>query len=161
MGPMKHEQLLLLFFMGLILGSIPSIVAHSRLKSLRVKEIFTIGISLILILALGMFRSTEPFLGAYVQDFTPLILFLVSIVAGGAMIVPGVSGSLVFLMFGQYTVMVEAVNEIASFPCNNRSRGHPGSFYLCQDNPSRTNALVFFDPLRHNWTGGRLYYRSF
>jgi putative membrane protein len=110
---MKYEQLSLLFFMGLILGSIPSIVAHSRLKSLRVKEIFTIGISLILILALGMFRSTEPFLGSYVQDFTPLILFLVSIVAGGAMIVPGVSGSLVFLIFGQYTVMVEAVNEIA------------------------------------------------
>ncbi|MFC1506125.1 DUF368 domain-containing protein [Thermoproteota archaeon] len=109
----KYEQLSLLFFMGLILGSIPSVVAHSRLKSLGIKEILTIGISLILILTLGMFRSTEPFLGAYVQDFTPLILFLVSIVAGGAMIVPGVSGSLVFLLFGQYTVMVEAVNEIA------------------------------------------------
>jgi putative membrane protein len=109
----KHEKLSLLFFMGLILGSIPSVVAHSRLKSLGMKEMLTIGISLILILTLGMFRSTEPILGAYVQDFTPLILFLVSIAAGGAMIVPGVSGSLIFLLFGQYTVVVEAVNEIA------------------------------------------------
>jgi putative membrane protein len=62
--------------------------------------------------ALGMFRATEPFLGTYVQDFTPLILFLVSIAAGGAMIVPRVRGSLVFLLFDEYTVMVEAVNDI-------------------------------------------------
>jgi putative membrane protein len=109
---MKHEQLSLLFFMGLILGSIPSVVAHSRLKGLGIKEILIIGISLILVLTLGMFRSTEPFLGPYIQDFTPLILFLVSIAAGGAMIVPGVSGSFVFLLFNQYTVLVEAVNDI-------------------------------------------------
>jgi putative membrane protein len=110
---MKHEQLSLLFFMGLILGSIPSVVVHSRLKNLRIKEILAIGISLILIISLGMFKSTEPFLGTYLQNFSPLILFLVSIAAGGAMIVPGVSGSLVFLLFGQYSVMVDAVNEIA------------------------------------------------
>jgi len=108
----KHEQLALLFFMGLIFGSIPFIIAHSRLKGLGMKEILTIGVSLILVLILGMFRSTEPFLGTYLQDFTPLILFLVSIAAGGAMIVPGVSGSLVFLLFNQYTFLVEAVNDI-------------------------------------------------
>ena len=109
---MKHEQLALLFFMGLILGSIPSVVAHSRLKSIGIKEIVTIGISLILILFIGTLRSNETFLGIYIQNFTPLILFLVSIMAGGAMIVPGISGSLVFLLFNQYTIVVEAVNNI-------------------------------------------------
>ena len=109
---MKHEQLAFLFFMGLILGSIPSVVVHSRIKSLGIKEILTIGIGFILVLILGIFKSTEVFSGTYMEGFTPLILFLVSIAAGGAMIVPGVSGSLVFLLFDQYAVVVEALNDI-------------------------------------------------
>jgi putative membrane protein len=108
----KHEQLALLFFMGLILGSIPSVIAHSRIKRLGIKEILTIGISLILVLILGMFKSAGIFSGTYVEIFNPIILFLVSIAAGGAMIVPGVSGSLVFLLFDQYAVVVEALNDV-------------------------------------------------
>jgi len=109
----KYEQLTLLFFIGLILGSLPSIVRLKPLKGLGTKEILTLGFGLILVLTLGMHRSVEPFLGDYGQGFNPLTLFLTSIMAGGTMIIPGFSGSLVFLLLDQYTVVLHAINDVA------------------------------------------------
>ncbi|MFQ5640049.1 MAG: DUF368 domain-containing protein [bacterium] len=109
----KHTYL---FFIGLIIGSVPSIYqTHEEMKPApaSVMTFFAAGV---LIISLGYFfpeiEHSNDINFEYQITVSGLALLLIGgIFAGGSMIVPGISGSFVLVLLGQYQVIIKAIKE--------------------------------------------------
>ncbi len=118
----------MMLFMGLILGSLPPVLRMGGLKKLRGAEMAVLAIGLLAVLALGdPARKEEAKAGASAMveaqaeaegipaelanpDYATLGVCGFS--AGAAMIVPGVSGSLVLLLLGKYYTVIVALHAL-------------------------------------------------
>ncbi|MEO0448167.1 MAG: DUF368 domain-containing protein [Verrucomicrobiota bacterium] len=103
-----HENVVWAFFFGLIAASIPAVgkmVRHWKLSS-------------ILCLLAGLAVAVAmAFLGRADENTSFLYLLLCGVIAVCSMIIPGLSGSFVLLLLGNYElVMVDAVNLLRSDP---------------------------------------------
>ena len=105
-----------LAFVGLIAGSIPSIYkSHHDMKINWMSVIsFLIGAGIILFFELA-FPHVEKKEGVEVvfnlTFNSALLLGIVGFFAGGSMIVPGISGSFIMLLMGQYYIVTSCVAE--------------------------------------------------
>ncbi|MCR5217301.1 DUF368 domain-containing protein [Treponema sp.] len=107
------------FFIGLIIGSIPLILMRirSHVQAFDCKRIFLLTICFIIglaaVLSMIFFDSAKPAADASSQiqmDFKMgLLLFISGSLAALAMIIPGISGSLLLLALGMYAVVLNAV----------------------------------------------------
>ena len=107
----KHHALTMLFFMGLIIGSTPMIVRTSGLKSMTLSNVLWLSIGIVVVMLLGASPESKDSIKASLDSANAVTLFASMILAGGAMIVPGVSGSLVMILLGQYPVILHAINH--------------------------------------------------
>lgn len=98
----NQTVLLYAFFFGLILASIVSISVEARW-----------GVGTILSLLLGTILAWV-LVGMVPQQMphTPLILFASGVVAVIAMILPGISGSFILLIMGQYNYVLEQIKTL-------------------------------------------------
>lgn len=109
------------FFIGLILGSIPSIYkSHSDMK-LNFISIFTFLMAVALILGLFFFAPEETAnidQGAVHQWSVQkgLILIICGILSGGSMIMPGISGSFILVLLGQYHYIIRSLKNLSVLP---------------------------------------------
>ncbi len=109
-------------FIGLVIGSLPLIYRHAMGAEKKIKSFNVIlGVfAFIIIVAMSFLESAEVSnksleeLGKLDLKLI-LILMVASSIAAIAMIIPGISGSLVMLLMGVYTVVIES---IASFDIN-------------------------------------------
>lgn len=103
-----------LVFVGLIIGSIPMMLG--KVKESKIETI-SIAIGVITLAAMVYMGVANPdensgqvitvlTLGSFIH------LFLTSIIAAGAMIIPGVSGSFILLLLGTYTTILTAVSNL-------------------------------------------------
>jgi putative membrane protein len=106
-----HEALTLLFFMGLILGSTPSVIQASGIQKMGSLRVLSLGLGLGTVLVMGTFSDAKSGLDFSVSSVDYWMLFLGMIAAGGAMIIPGVSGSLMLILLGQYAVVLGAIHD--------------------------------------------------
>lgn len=105
-------------FIGLILGGVPAIVkpAMDSLKK-EGKSISFLHILIFLLffaLAIGMAAMNETQTNSANFDlnvFFMIKLFVIGIIASATMVVPGVSGSLVLMILGFYTGIVDTISE--------------------------------------------------
>lgn len=110
-----------LAFVGLIAGSIPSIYkSHSDMKvTFPAILSFIFGAGIILFFELA-FPHTEKQEGIQIAfDLTinsGLLLIVAGFFAGGSMIVPGISGSFIMLLMGQYYIVTSCVAERQILP---------------------------------------------
>ena len=98
-------------FMGLILGSIPSLVRQIEAPKFSVGGVIAFAVAFSLVVA-----SSGGAEGLGIQHlpggFRTLGLFFLSGVAGAAaMVVPGISGSFVLVLLGTYTSILFAINN--------------------------------------------------
>jgi putative membrane protein len=107
----QHHALTMLFFMGLIIGSTPTIVKKSGLKSITLFDLFWLSLGIIVVLTLGASPESKESISASLGSVNTVLLFSSMILAGGAMIVPGVSGSLLMILLGQYPIILHAINQ--------------------------------------------------
>lgn len=111
-----HEQMTYLFFVGLIAGSVPSVYRAHKEMSPSVAAIlsFLAGAALILSFAL-LFPDVQKSKDINFQfDMSTAalgMLFISGILAGGSMIVPGISGSFILVLLGQYRVVIKSIKE--------------------------------------------------
>lgn len=101
------------FFLGLIIGILPYLFREAEVKrTFKKQHIFLLVIGAILISLMLFF---DPSKGPVITERTMgiYILFFLSGMAGSAaMILPGISGSLVLLMIGVYETVIHAISEL-------------------------------------------------
>lgn len=91
------------FFFGLVVGSIP--IAWAYVREPEARHFLIAGaVAVITFVVLG-------FRGDAISDPSPLVIFGAGAIAICAMILPGISGSLILLMIGLYDQVIAAVND--------------------------------------------------
>lgn len=97
----ENGEVLRFFFMGLILFSIPSIL-NTKMKKMNKKDVWFIFLGLLVMWVIGIQNenfNSQPNLNSIFYVFK---LFTISLISAGAMILPGLSGSFLLLVFGEY-----------------------------------------------------------
>ena len=105
-----------LAFVGLIAGSIPSIYkTHHEMKPSTASIVsFLFGAAIILMFEFAFpgVEKKEAIDVAFTLNFNAaILLMLAGFFAGGSMIVPGISGSFIMLLMGQYYVVTSCVAD--------------------------------------------------
>lgn len=114
----EHRIYTHMFFIGLIAGSIPAIYKTHDEMSIDGPSIvsFVVGAGIILAFAVlfADVEKPESVAGFQYQLTTGgiILLLLGGFLAGGSMIVPGISGSLMLLLLGQYRVVIKAIKDL-------------------------------------------------
>ena len=109
-----HRILLTFAFAGIILGSIPAIFLRAKYERAKGKNILLGLIAFIFMVGLACISSAAFAEGGLFtwesgQPVFYIWLFLASTLAMVAMILPGISGSLVLLILGAYPIAMEAI----------------------------------------------------
>jgi len=117
----NHEQYTYIFFIGLILGSIPSIYkTHPHMQfSIPAGIAFLAGIALILVIFIFAPEHHEPIneaMGLSLSSYQVFMLIISGFFSGGSMIMPGVSGSFILVILGQYHIVIRALKNFDIFP---------------------------------------------
>ncbi|MCL2637955.1 MAG: DUF368 domain-containing protein [Oscillospiraceae bacterium] len=124
----NHPIPTFLFFIGLIAGSLPLIFKNLQLKSKpKALHVVLIIAALALVVALGFVGSDAPGTPQIAEErnagghplaiasggvpYTILII-LSSFAAAAAMIIPGISGAFMLLLFGTYYTITNALKEL-------------------------------------------------
>ncbi|NQY73345.1 MAG: DUF368 domain-containing protein [Candidatus Margulisbacteria bacterium] len=102
-----------LVFIGFILGSIPAIYkSHSGMKM----SVWGILIFCVSFISIAMLAQLSPNTGSEVHMMTGLkgygYLVLSGFIAAGTMVIPGVSGSMILILLGTYSVVINAVSTL-------------------------------------------------
>ena len=115
----RHPVPAQLLFIGLILGSVPSVfkMHHDMTPSSGRLLAFVVGLGLVVWVGL---QGSSGMAGGAVADGSTLIRMLyfgvVGLFAGGAMITPGMSGSYIFLLAGTYEPLMRALSSLTQPP---------------------------------------------
>lgn len=101
-----------MLFVGLIIGSIPFIYLSTKQHG-RPKFYDYIGLIIALIfLVLLPFIQGNTIEAVTFNFWIVLIVFIMGIIAAATMIIPGVSGSLVLMIFGYYFFIMSTLKEV-------------------------------------------------
>ena len=107
-----------MLFVGLIIGSMPMI--YDNLKSYKKENEKLIGIKEVIVFIIFAaivvvlpFLNVRPGVGE-VSVVTYIMVFLMGIVSASTMIIPGISGSLVLMIFGYYIIIIDNVKAAIS-----------------------------------------------
>lgn len=102
----------ILFFIGLIIGSIPNVYSSARKsKKISLKDIIAFIIAIVVMVGLLFINNTNTFTGE-INVVVIIILFLMGIISAASMIIPGISGSLVLMAFGYYIFIVTNIKDL-------------------------------------------------
>lgn len=105
-------------FMGFIILSIPIVIIEEKenLKGKYLNIIFTI-IGILLVLLITYFNSTQlaSMSITNLNIGSSIYIFLVGMVAISAMILPGISGSTLLLIFGLYLPIINGIKDLLHF----------------------------------------------
>ncbi|MFH1846450.1 MAG: DUF368 domain-containing protein [Candidatus Omnitrophota bacterium] len=118
----NHFHKTMFAFMGLILGGIPLVIrSHGdmRIRSSRILA-FILGIMLVLFISSGIATGSSDISvkegGSLLSAVSLPLMFVSGFFAGGAMIVPGISGSFILVLLGQYSLILTAIKQFAVKP---------------------------------------------
>lgn len=107
----EYEFPTLALFIGLILGGLPPIIKKVENEKFKITHFISFILLLLTIIipaiyagSLGIGPMTE------ISLFSMIILLVLGIVAAGAMVIPGVSGSMILMMLGYYEYINNSIN---------------------------------------------------
>lgn len=101
-----------MFFVGLVIGSIPLIINHAKTKP--VKPIYYLASLICFGIVVFMSFIKEPTASsATIVVTTPWLIkiFVFCMIASAAMVVPGISGSFVMVLLGIYNIILTSISQ--------------------------------------------------
>lgn len=105
-----------LFFMGLILGSLPIVLRECKKERKKISPINLIPFLAGVIFMIALLFASEGksmFTADAALTVRDIVLYIVmGFIAAVAMIIPGVSGSMIMKVFGAYDSVIHAVSEL-------------------------------------------------
>jgi len=117
----NYSEPMSFFFLGLIMATIPYIIKTGKEMAMTKKKIFFLVLGFVIVLAL-ILSNGEISTNNIVENSIILTknyvfkLFLCGILAAGAMIIPGVSGSFLLMLMGEYYNVIGFVNRREILP---------------------------------------------
>ncbi len=103
-------------FLGLIIGVLPFLFQKSSAReSFKTKHIILVLIGACIVGSMAFFQTGKP---EPITDFhttTYLLLFGSGFLASAAMILPGISGSMLLYILGSYTTIINAIDNLNFF----------------------------------------------
>jgi len=120
-GPVKdlvtgHQWIMYSIFIGLTLGGVPLVWREARPATWPVYTGALVGFAVMAVMAI-----LPPPGGEGESNY--ILLVIAGIAGASAMVLPGISGAYIFLVLGQYTVILKAVDQ-----CKDGLRGDSGLF---------------------------------
>lgn len=110
----NHTEPTYFLFLGLIIGIIPFLFKEADVKStFQTKQYVLLIVGIILIASLTPFKNPDQ--GNAIAELSPstyVLLFIGGFLASAAMILPGISGSMVFLILGLYPTVIGALKDL-------------------------------------------------
>ena len=100
----KYPLFVWSFFLGLIIATV--YVIYKLIEKLNFRNILFALISIMATLLLSSFSTVE------INNIGLLYILFCGIIASSAMILPGISGSLILVILGVYTFLINAVNNL-------------------------------------------------
>ncbi|MCA9291914.1 MAG: DUF368 domain-containing protein [Phycisphaerales bacterium] len=104
----EHQWVMYSLFIGLTLGGVPLI--HKRLRPIRVAGIVGAVVGAAVMVGLAIVQTAGAGTGGGGAAAGTVMLVVAGAAAGAAMILPGVSGSYLLLILGQYVVILGAID---------------------------------------------------
>lgn len=116
----NYSNLFMFFLIGLILGSISSIIKMRQDIQFGFGSILSllIGGSIPVLLTIFLVGTSTKSVGSLsgLNLYNYLFLFITGVMAGGTMVIPGISGALIMVLFGQYSTVIFSVNNFLLLP---------------------------------------------
>ena len=100
----KYPLFVWSFFLGLIIATV--YVIYKLIEKLNFRNILFVFISIMATLLLSSFSTIE------INNIGLLYILFCGIIASSAMILPGISGSLILVILGVYTFLINALNNL-------------------------------------------------
>ena len=110
-----YELPTIALFIGLILGGLSPIIKKVENEKFKITHFVSFTILLLTIIVPAIYAGTlgiKPITGVNLVSI--LVLMLMGILSAGAMVVPGVSGSMLLMLFGYYEYLNNAISGIAT-----------------------------------------------
>ena len=119
----KHTFVTCMAFVGLILGGLPAIISSMKSKmtsgGIGVFGILAFVIAFVISGGMPLLKESKDALTVIaVTPVNMVILFILGVVASATMVIPGVSGSMMLMIFGYYYAII---NMIKTFLDNLRA----------------------------------------
>jgi putative membrane protein len=113
----SYWEIIIFSFMGMIVGSLPLLFRKATKSTITAGNagIFVLALVCMLFLAFGGEGMGANNTLEQLGGITPALLawvFAASFIASAAMLIPGVGGSLMMLVFGVYALYIEAVSTL-------------------------------------------------
>lgn len=105
----NYFQITMFLFIGLILGGVPVVYNSHKDMSISIARIASFLVAFLVMIGFFLIDKGES---ASIQYFGMWVYFLSGMVAAGAMIIPGISGSLLLVLIGTYPSIVASVGNI-------------------------------------------------
>lgn len=102
-----------LFFMGLMLGSTPKLLKDSAKNGFKKTDLLSVSVPFLIVIAISIIPVAIPNLGSVdlssMNVGSYLLLALVGMVAACALVIPGVSGSMLLMILGYYQPILDTI----------------------------------------------------
>ncbi|MDD3170812.1 MAG: DUF368 domain-containing protein [Bacilli bacterium] len=104
----------ILFFIGLVIGSIPEIYSTTKKYGKKTyKDFIGFIVAILLMLVISLLKTVEE-TNIIINTKIIIIMFFLGIICSMAMVIPGVSGSLVLMAFGYYAFLMTTISQFLS-----------------------------------------------
>lgn len=104
-----------MFFVGLVVGSIPLIYEQTNKKQIKPTYYLVSLISFLAVVLLSFAKSSETnSIGTTLTTFLIIKIFFFSMIASAAMVIPGISGSFVMVLLGIYNIILTSISGFIS-----------------------------------------------
>ncbi|CAC6089302.1 membrane protein [Staphylococcus aureus] len=111
----QHHIPTMFFFGGLIIGIVPYLLKISNYKtSFTTKHYMTVIAGIAILIVITLMNNGDKHAGETLTLSTGLIIkyFIAGMCASSAMLLPGISGSFMLLVFGVYGTVMLAISEV-------------------------------------------------
>lgn len=100
-----------LLFIGLIIGGLPVIFKRVKGKKVGVPQVIAFAVFFVMVVGLAMMGEGESASADITLNFMNIVMLVfVGIIAAASMVIPGISGSMIMMILGYYTVIIGTIS---------------------------------------------------
>ncbi len=105
-----------LLFIGLIVGGFPMLFKNVRKEKKKITYIISFIIPFILVISMSFFNESVSLVNLHnMSVISYILLYLIGVVSASAMVVPGLSGSFILILFGYYESIMNVIKDFTAF----------------------------------------------